>query len=187
MPVRVSVDVQARRAVRQLARVRTKGVFAAQRATMTAGAALLLTALQRQWEADMAPRRRSFPRSVLRKHKAFVDFKTGHVKRPARVVSIAADDLLRLQIRGGLRLPKKGRSLLVPATRRRSKAQLYRAGDYLFRPLKRKDRYAGVLVRSARIPRRWRVAQAVRRVERLLPRVALRELRRELRSALSRP
>ena len=188
MAVRVSASVDIKRSIRQLQSVRVKGVFAAQKAIMTKGSDLMLASLLRQWRSDMVVRKRSFPKQVLRRRRANVDFKTGRIRRVGRVLSIGADDLLRLQIKGGTRRPR-GRALFVREnTRRRAPRDgTFRAGPYVFRKLKRKDKYLGVLADFAIIKRRWRIGHAVRRVERVMPRVALREVQRELRSALNRP
>ena len=186
MAVSLTVRVDARRALRRLRRVRRKAVPFAQRDIMNEGAKALKLALEKQWRRDMDARRKAFPRTVLRVRRAYVGRGTF---RPARVVNVAADELLRDQIEGGVRTPTHGRSLFVRATRRKQRKQPrdFRAGRYVFRARKRGgDRYLGVLSRRARIPRRWKVRVAVRRVARVLPRIARRVVAAEVRKARGR-
>ena len=110
-------------------------------------------------------RRRTFPRNVLRVGKSYV--RQGIVARPSRVFSIAADELLEDQIRGGTRRPTGGhRRLLVPENkRRRPRKNIYRADKYLFAARKRgPSKYVGTLERKVRIPRRFDLERALRRV-----------------------
>ena len=187
MAVRIRIDSNARAVKRELRRLRRKGVFAAEKSMMDTGAVLLRKSLERQWQADMSPKKKSFPRTVLRSAKSFVNFRTGRLKSPARVFNVAADDLLRLQIRGGTR-KAKGRALLIPpGGKRPRKGKRHSAGRFLWATRKRgPDRYIGVLEKSARIPRRWNIRAAIRRVERVMPRVARRALVKELNAVRSR-
>lgn len=187
--VQVTLTTNAKQAVRRLKSIRRKGVFAAERKIMDQGAALTLTALVAQWRRDFDVQRRSFPKQVLRARRSYVSFQTGVVRRPGRVVSIAADELLDLQIRGGVRRPQEARALFIRATKRRPRkgARTYRAGRYIWQDRKRGgDKYLGLLAPQARINRAWRIDIAVRRVERAMPRLAERIVDAELRSAIAR-
>ena len=176
----------------QLARIRKAAVFASEKQAMDAGARLLKAALGRQWRRDgFTVRRKTFPDSVLKVHKSYINFATGGIVRPARVVNTGADRILRLQIQGGIKHPQ-GKALVIPVkpTGRKTKtrpANLYRAGDELFVPRKRgKDKYWGTLAKSAKVPRKWRIRLAVARVEKRLPRITEGFLRKELREAIRR-
>ena len=185
MAVSIDLRVDAKRALRQLRRIRRKSIPFAQRQAMNDGAKALRTALIKQWRTDMDERRRSFPGQVLKVRRAFV---SASQFKPARVVSIGADDLLRLQIRGGTRRPR-GRALFVRGTPRkqRKSPKDFRAGKYVFVRRKRgNDKYKGVLESSVRIPRRYRIGLAVRRVQRIMPRLARRAINKELRRAQAR-
>ena len=115
--------------LRELGRIRSRAIpFAVKRATDAVGGALAARAglIQREWDRTFAVRRRTFPSRVLRVRRARV---TGdRVSRPTRVVNIAADELLADQLRGGVREPRRGRQLLLPAARGR-KANVRRRRD----------------------------------------------------------
>ena len=186
--VRITLDSNARKIKRELLRIRRKAVFAAEKITMDDGIKLLYGFLVKEWARAMNARKTSFPRQVLRRQKSFVDFKSGELKRPARVRNTGADTLLRLQIEGGTRRPE-GRALLITpqGKRPRKNIKTYTAGGYLFQRGKRiGSRYLGVFKQRARIPKRWRIERAIRRTEKVLPRVARRALARELARVRSR-
>lgn len=187
MAVRVRLNTNGDEVKRDLKRIRRKGVFAGEQQIMSEGAKLLVLALRKQWRSDMDSKKKSFPGTVLRRYKAYVNFRTGGLVRPARVVNTAGDRLLRLQIKGGTKKPR-GKALLIPPGKRpRKDPKRHSAGKYLWAQRKRtKDKYVGVLQTTARIPRRWNVAAAVRRVDRLMPRVARRIFRKELAAAQAR-
>ena len=179
----ITVNVNADPAYRLLRRLRRKSIRFAAKAAMDEGAKLLREALIRQWRVDMEPLRRSFPGTVLKARRSFV----GQGKfKPARVLSIAANELLKDQIKGGTRTPTRGRALLVRATKRkpRTRVRTYTAGGFVWQARKRGgNKYLGVLKGSTKIPRRYRVRKAVKRIERVFPRIVRKHLRRELRKA----
>ena len=196
MPIALSVDLRGRGdrrvkdARRLLLRVRRRGVSFATKATLDSLARLLREALHRQYKRDMKGRRKTFPRAVLRARRSLVN-RDGVVVRPARVVNIAANEVLRRNIRGGLRRARGGR-LFIPASWKPRRTSRKRAGEYedkgkIWQSRRRgPDKFVATLARQARYKPRWRIRAAVRRVSRLAPRVAARELERELRRALMR-
>ena len=133
MAVRVRLNTNGDEVKRDLKRIRRKGVFAAEKQIMDTGAVLLKQALEKQWRSDMDVKKRSFPSRIIRTTKAFVNFRTGGLVRPARVINVAGDRLLRLQIKGGIKKPR-GKALLIPPGKRPPKARRKRhsAGKYLF-------------------------------------------------------
>ena len=183
--VQVRVDVRVKSAIRELRRIRRKSVpFAIKAATdevgrhMAGGKGLI----QREWNRTFEVRRRTFPGSVIKVRRAFVT--AGRVSKPTRVVSIAADELLRDQLRGGVRTPESGRSLYIPEKVRRSRRKLkntYRADRYIFQKRKRgPGKYVAVLSPRAKIPKRFSLVRPIRVAERILPRVLERALRKEI-------
>ena len=182
MAIRVRLTTNAKEVKRALKRIRRHRVFNAERKMMDAGANLAKQAFVKEWNRTFDVRKRSFPRSVLRIHKAHINFNTGRINRPARLFNFAANRVLLLQIRGGVRKPK-GRWLLVPQKKgQRKPRRTYIRGKAVVAYLKTKDdRLYGILAKQARIPRRFSIRAVERRVERVLPRVAERILRAELR------
>ena len=182
MAIQVRLTSNAKQVKRALKRIRRHRVFLAEKKTMDAGANLAKQAFVKEWNRTFDVRKRSFPRSVLRIRKAHINFNTGRVNHPARLFNFAANRVLLLQLRGGVRRPK-GEWLLVPQKKgQRKPKRTYLRGRAVMVPLKTKaDRFYGVLTKTARIPRRFSIRAVERRVERVLPRVAERILRAELR------
>ena len=188
------MTVETRRALRQLQRIRRRAIpYAAKRAQDDVGRELAKPhgLIQRAWDRQFDVRRRTFPARVLRVRRARVQ---GERVSPTKVVSIAADELLSDQLRGGTRRPRTGRALLLPArrgrrVRRRNQRFVERVGgrDVLFEARKRGGpKVVGVFVRSARIPKRFSLAAPIRAANRLLPRRFDRAVRRELARARAR-
>ena len=133
---------------------------------------------------------------VLRVSKAYVNFDTGVLKRAANVHNIFADELLLDQIRGGERVPTKGkRKLFVPIGgryRRNKNRVTYIRGDKsnpssaVYAVSKSgPDRAIAILTPKAIIPKRFGASSVYRRVHRRLPKIAEIHLRRELKRALA--
>ena len=191
--IEMSADI--RRLERELRRIRRKSVpFALKRATDDVGKRVAGTKgiLQEEWNRVFNERRKTFPGVFIRVRRAFVT--NGRVTKHTRVISKgpnSIEEILLDQIKGRVRTPKQSRSLVVPDStkgrRRRRSHRRYRAGDYLFRSLKRgKDRYVGKLERSIKIPRRFHLDRVVRRARRMLPAALTRALRSELAKARAR-
>ena len=186
MAIALRLTSDAKRTKRALSRIRKHRVHNAQRKIMDEGGKLAKQAFVREWNAVFDERKRSFPRAVLRVRKSYVNFTTGRVVRPTVLRNIHANDLLRLQLRGGTRKPK-GEWLLVPLKKgQRRPRRRYVRGQAVVKYLKRgPDTVYGILVKRAHIRRRFSIRTVERRVERVLPRVAERILRAELRRPVS--
>lgn len=184
--IQVRLTSNAKAVKRSLKRIRRHRVFNAERQIMDAGANLAKQAFIREWNAVFDERRRTFPRSVLRIRKSHINFTTGGNVRPALLKNIGANDLLRLQLRGGVRKPQ-GEWLLVPFKKgQRKPRRSYIAGNFVVKSLKSgRNTVYGVLTKRAQIPKRFSIRAVERRVERVLPRVAERILRRELRRPIT--
>ena len=181
MAIQVRLTSNAKQVKRALKRIRRHRVFNAERQIMDAGANLAKQAFSKEWRATFDEKRRTFPRAVLRVRKSYVNFSTGRIVRPGLLRNIGANDILLLQIRGGVRRPK-GQWLLVPQKKgQRKPRRTYLRGQAVMKQLKRGDQLYGVLTKQARIPRRFSIRAVERRVERVLPRIAERILRAELR------
>lgn len=113
---------------------------------------------QKQY-ADSPRRKKSFPKQVLRWRRSTKQRLVGVL------MNVAADDVLRLQMRGGTKTAR-GSALRVPASNapRRSKKVPFRAGKYLFLPRKGKDRYVGTLEKSVEVPRKFNLDRALRQI-----------------------
>ena len=169
--------------------VRSKAVPFAMKAALDLIAADLRMELARQWHRDLpdARRKRTFPKNVIRVRKAFVN-RQGLVVKPARVVSVKGNDVIRLQRRGGVRKPH-GKALFIPGGGRRQvrrNRKNYRAGEYLFRHARGGDRYLAVFAKSAKYRPRFNPRSALARTARKAPRIAAREFDRELEKAFER-
>ena len=172
-----------------LERVRKRAVPFAMKAALDMIAADLKLQLVRQWKRDLprTRRRRTFPRNVIRVRKAFVN-KQGLVVRPARVVSVAGNDVIRLQMRGGIRKPH-GKALFIPGGGKRSVRRSdknYKAGQYLFKHMRSGDRYLAVFAKSAKYRPRFNPMPALNRTARKAPGIAARRFEKELNDAFDR-
>ena len=143
--------------------------------------------IQKQWNRRFTVRNKRFPSAVLRVRLATL-------KKPvATVRNVAQNDLLRQQIRGGIRRAKESRALLVPkpsiarTPTGRVRKTVFRntvsKGKYLFSQRKTgPDVYIGVLTPQAKIdkgfPLRPLVRFARRRFVREFRRLSRREARR---------
>lgn len=191
--IALSIDTRSvKKLKRKLRRASRTGVARALTRAANTGGRLAIDELQKQWNRDMKVRRRSFPRRVLKLRKARF---TRRRQYAARVLSVGADELLRDQIKGGVRIPTRTENLAIPTggtTPRQLRAAMRRGatvaladGRIMRRtPTGRLGKQLGVLRPRARIPRRWRIRLAVRRVRAALPGIAARALRGELARAM---
>ena len=188
----IEITADIRKLERDLARIRRRAIpFALKRATDETGQRLAGSKgiIQREWNRAFSPRRKTFPGAIIRVRRAFVDRARGRISRPTRVINLESggiNDILRDQLEGRTRRPKKSRALLVPegGRRPRKSARRFVAGGYVFDKRKRgKDKYVGVLVDKAVIPRRFRLRRPLAVARRLMPRLLRKHLRRELAAA----
>ena len=182
MAVAIKLTSNAKAVKRKLKKFRRHRVFNAERQIMDAGAQLAKKTFVRQWKREFDVRRQSFPKAVLRVRKSYINFSTGNVIRSALLRNASANNLLLLQMFGGIRKPR-GQWLLVPQKKgQRKPRRRYVRGQAMMKYLKRSpDTVYAILTKQARIPRRFPIRIVQRRVERVLPRVAERILRAELR------
>ena len=189
MPVRLSVAIDAKRTRRYLRFVGPKAVAFATKKTLDDAGELLRRDLQRSWlKAMKRARRRNFPKVVLRLNRSRVVPRV-NITIPAVIVSIAADEILETQQRGGVRRSKSGKRMFVPAPGRRSKKippTAYRIGNALFTG-KRNKKYVGALVDKVVLKSgNWDIKPSIYRTRRALPRLMRRAIVRELRRASAR-
>ena len=99
------------------------------------------------------------------------------------------NDILRDQLQGRTRRPKKSRALSVPDRGRRPRKsnKRFSAGGYVFDRRKRgNDKYVGVLKDSVKIPKRFSLSRPLAVTARQLPILLRRHLERELAAARRR-
>ena len=191
--IEVRADIE--RFERDLRRIRRRSIpFALKRATDDAGRRLVGPngLIQRAWNRVFNTKRKGFPGRVLRVRRAFVNRSRGRISRYTKVYNLESggiDDILRDQLEGRTRRPKKSRALLVPASGRRPRKSTKRftADGYVFDRRKRGgDKYVGVLKDSVDIPKRFSLRRPLAVVSRQLPILLRRHLQRELVAARRR-
>ena len=128
-------------------------------------------------ESELLRRRKTFPPFVIKKAK----ITGGEISRKTQVFNHPnVDDILRLQIRGGIRTPEKAENLLIRTDRSkwgRSFTQNQRGRQYvsedgrrIYRKFARKDdKVVAFLRKQASVPKRYNIAKPVRDIEKKIP------------------
>ena len=189
MVARLVSNIQHRQ--RNLQRLRTRNLAFAMKSISDRAAVELVYELRQQAQKDFNIRRKSFPSFRIVKAAAGQD----RLTRTAKVTNAAGlNDILRLQLSGGIRRPQKKRRLLVRSDMSKwgrkftagQRAKQYRGRTkrgrlVVYQYFRRQGpRIVASLPKSARIKKRYDIFAAVRATRKKLPQLGAFYLRLEV-------
>ena len=183
--MRLEIDVNARQFRKRFRRLKNKSFAFGTKAATDRTANVFKQAFIREWRRKLDERRRAFAKNALGIIPAKVNPNLGITTRSTKVLSRPwADEILDTQIRGNPnRRPESGGNWGVPEESLRSipKTRTFRAGKYIFKALKRKDKYVGVVESTINVPGRVSLQRPLQAARKALPKLMAKSLTRELR------